>query len=557
MNFYETLDEKQLDGVTILEEFLENDNVDNDKMFLFEGQGGSGKTYSISRLIFKNTETKFIFLCPTHKALSVLKKTIEQFLRTNDIPVSIDFGSSFYTIASFFVKKLFYDKNGNSSFRSVGRIKTKIDEMLNDKNPDDKLCIVVDECSMINYQQFMDFNKLLDMYSFIKIIFIGDRNQLPYIKERGIINNTDIIEEAIDMELPTDIKNTLDKFINYTEFLSPIFTQVPQQYLLKSFKRSDKEDLKEIVFSLKEGVVKNEFNERKFFKMIKESKNATKLSIEKFKKLIKKKKMIKGIAHTNKQKDAYNNIVRKLLYKKHEHYNTYKYVEDDIIIFDTTAIINEFEKFQNNTELKILSSMYDMNINLSFKKLLGFKITYQHMNTVDVETKERHTISQVSLKDEERFVKFCKVIRSFFVKKIRKNNRTGKNIERCFCNICENVIRPKEQKFGTDEVCCLICYNKLQRIYKEECMETKKEGEAYNKLMSEIDSYKYKFNMPCSYAYCITIAKSQGSTFKNVLYIHNTDTFKVERNYKRTMTRNIYTAVSRTSHRLYTMKKFL
>ena len=559
MDFYESLDKQQLKGVNLLEEFI----LGNDKMFLFEGQGGSGKTYCISRLVFKNTDKiKYAFLCPTHKALAVLKKTIKEFSTSNNIDVPMESIETFSTIARFFIKKLFYDKNGKSIFKSSGtKIKTTCDERLLEYKDDETLCLIVDECSMINYQQFEDFMKLTTMYPFIKIIFLGDRNQLPYIKKMTDIKESlDVFEEELDIEIPKDLKTLLTGFVEYTQFLSPVFTKIDNTFKLKSFKRSDKKDLKDIIFFLKNCVVKNKFMPKKFFRLINKSENANELTIAEFKKLIKGRTPLRGIAHTNKQKDVYNNIIRKLLFNKHPNYKTYKYVEKDVLIFNQSVFSknDDPEQFYNNMELRVESSMYDLQINLEFGKLIkGFGINYQFMETTDIETLEKHNTFQVSLKDELRFDNFCKTIRKFFIKKFKSRVFLTKCQTQCLCNVCEDVIRYNDMGFFDDGAsCCLVCQNKLQRIYKKQ-LEELNNRDTYTELMSQIDAYHHKFNMPCSYAYCVTIAKSQGSTFENVLYVHNTNTFMNDKDHKKTMTRNIYTAVSRTSHKLYVMKNFL
>lgn len=148
-----------------------------DKIFYLFGFAGTGKTYLISHIIKElliSHKLEQIFVCaPTHKALNV----IESYLKSNlheakeYLPKII-----FMTIHKLLeFKPVIMAENGSKIFKPKGE-SAYLKEIKN------KL-IVIDECSMISKEMVVELDKYTNLYP-IKVIFMGDKKQLPPIGEK-------------------------------------------------------------------------------------------------------------------------------------------------------------------------------------------------------------------------------------------------------------------------------------------------------------------------------------------------------------------------------------
>lgn len=179
------LNTKQKIAFDKVNEFI---SQDEDKIFYLFGYAGTGKTYLISYIIkdlLIRSKLEQIFICaPTHKALNV----IESYLKLNlseqkEYLPKINF-MTIHKLLEF--KPTIMTENGSKVFKSKG-------ESAYFKKIENKL-IVIDECSMISKEMIVELNKYTDLYP-IKVIFMGDKKQLPPVGEKESLIFTNAIKK--------------------------------------------------------------------------------------------------------------------------------------------------------------------------------------------------------------------------------------------------------------------------------------------------------------------------------------------------------------------------
>lgn len=133
-----------------------------DPYYLLSGAAGTGKTFTV-REIADRLHGKLVFTAPTNKATKVLRSTL----------TSEDYSPNCRTIHSLLGLKM--EANG------------EVKELV---SPDDSVdlkslqLIVVDEASMVNIQLMQEIQKVVDTYN-LKVLFLGDENQLPPVNEKA------------------------------------------------------------------------------------------------------------------------------------------------------------------------------------------------------------------------------------------------------------------------------------------------------------------------------------------------------------------------------------
>ena len=164
-----TLNTQQVDAER-LKAFLKNKN---EKMIVLEGYAGTGKSTIISHL-FQSPEYQKLNICmsaTTNKAVSVLKEMGKVENKKID----------YLTIHKLMKIKRTIDSDGKQQFI------TSFHETTDSRNKKCKSIfsynvIVIDEASMINKYLFHDL-EVISKRIVGKIIFVGDRNQLPPVNQ--------------------------------------------------------------------------------------------------------------------------------------------------------------------------------------------------------------------------------------------------------------------------------------------------------------------------------------------------------------------------------------
>ena len=165
-----TLNTQQVDAIERLKAFLKNKN---EKMIVLEGYAGTGKSTIISHL-FQSPEYQKLNICmsaTTNKAVSVLKEMGKVENKKID----------YLTIHKLMKIKRTIDSDGKQQFI------TSFHETTDSRNKKCKSIfsynvIVIDEASMINKYLFHDL-EVISKRIVGKIIFVGDRNQLPPVNQ--------------------------------------------------------------------------------------------------------------------------------------------------------------------------------------------------------------------------------------------------------------------------------------------------------------------------------------------------------------------------------------
>ena len=543
----------------------------DDNIFLVEGEGGSGKTaticYLLNRLIEKNFLDKYnlILIAPTNAAKKVLKNKLIESTKINPenfekIKISLNRNLSFNTIHSFFRSSQEFDEEGNQYFELTSKqnvlsnlIKIQKKNILDDpyNKIRNKSVIIVDECSMIDPLKYNLFKNLINELN-VKIIFMGDRNQLSYIKD----------------------KNEKQDF----KYLSPVFTEIKNKFLLKGNQRSNDPKITKIINRSKKSVINSTLD----FKIKKKdiSENID-LITDKDLKTKKVKDLIKNfnpkiITYSNKRRNELNNYVRLIKYKDNPHFNSYFFLENENIIFEETFQINGLSAYYNTDEFVIKTVKYDIIDIVSFFDI--FRRTFIVQEITFEDDIYNLTLTQICKNQLDLFkyiitiLKRC--VKDFFVFDIKKENsffRFGKKL----CKCCDNE-ELYFRHFYKGEYICKKCYlNVRDYIDKknicrfcgninnhEECSKknsninhSKLKKHVYRNMYRMIQELNNSYNLPIKYSYSITTYKSQGSTYQNILIdyrnIYNCNRMNIEN-----LTRSLYVAISRVQNKIWFLNYF-
>lgn len=152
-------------------DFITNPKRKAEKFYLLTGSAGTGKTFLVS-YIYSVLKDKYniVFTASTNKAANVLQATYEGQYTKEEKDDTKNTEVNFYTIHKFMNSSRGIDKNGEAYFKfSEGKTGSKKADV-----------VFVDEVSMIPEilaQQLEAIKK------YKKVIFIGDRAQLPPVNE--------------------------------------------------------------------------------------------------------------------------------------------------------------------------------------------------------------------------------------------------------------------------------------------------------------------------------------------------------------------------------------
>jgi hypothetical protein len=285
-----------------------------DNQFILEGFAGTGKTTVLQKIFNSNDyrHFKICFSAITNKAVSVMKK----------IGSEIKHYRSYKTIHKLF--ELYRD------IQYDGSVKWKVyySGGENRKNFEYYHIVVIDECSMINKEIYNLIQTRLKMNKCTKIIWVGDRFQLPPVKE--------------DFSLVFDNMNEK----NY--------------YLLETIQRTNIKEIRDFQFDIRE-VVKNggkiplkkaKKTMSKEFKIIKKDEELFLNSY--FQDYIQSKECI-VLAYTNARVNHYNQKIRKMI-KIHNHCenNTEPYIEGERIVFNN-YYTNEEKIFYTSEQTEVMT----------------------------------------------------------------------------------------------------------------------------------------------------------------------------------------------------------
>lgn len=279
-------------------------------MFILSGGAGVGKTFLTIKMIqycfSRYSSDEIIVLCPTHKALNVIKTKFDDSNLDKDV--------KFQTIAKFFDKKIKYNSDGSKYFQNA-----KLKKIRNS-------VIFIDESSMIDDKDMDEFVKLSRVDG-IKLVFIGDYAQLEPVQTGGvsmIFNAKYLADNNVDYE-----KYELTEVVRSNkEDLLGIYTD---------FRKFADEDGDEISFKKEwydyktDGTVLFTSSRSEFLGLIKDNFVGD----------------CKIIAYRNETVNGYNKFVRSILFKD----NKDKFAPGEKLIFTEPHM----DIYNNNDEIIVVN----------------------------------------------------------------------------------------------------------------------------------------------------------------------------------------------------------
>jgi len=572
------LNEEQNNVYNNLLKFLQSDESE----LLLIGYAGTGKTTLITKfindIINKKVVKRIAIAAPTHKAVGIIKNKLYGNIYEKENSKSLMKYVEVLTIHRLLNYQNYIDNNGNTYF-SKGLV---------DTNWDIYNLIVIDECSMLNNQIINDIILELEKNyednkqknNKLKIIYLGDPAQLPPVNQKiSKIFTRDITKYYLEKIIRTNNNNIMDlsnqhrkwilsgndddmpnlelynsnsikihdntsiwlnNFINNNNKNNIILSWTNKKcnlyndYIRKSiFKKENlsKYELGEILifqdyYRVKIGDNKDINNYINFytseqvklydintkitkFENLKVKKTSNLLPenindiyieyVEKLNKII-DDNPIKiyelQVRKINSDENIYNDNFNNL--KKKIEINIYKSKSKTFTEFEKINIINNIDKninFMNNLVYKYNESLINNGL----------------INTID----ENITIKTIH---ENDVIKYNELIEIGNIKLLKLKEKLYSKI-----NKIKDIDNIKKCNLFS------IIEKKMNTLWKE----------WQNKIIDSIAQLNY--------GYCITVHKSQGSTFNNV-YIDIADIF--ENKSKDEVLKCLYTAITRTSDSL-------
>jgi hypothetical protein len=541
----------------------------NEQTLLLEGEGGSGKTFvvtfnTINTLLQSSNKFNFFFLALTNDAKNVLEYKFNELcnnLKVNEINKPI-----FSTIHKFFKSKKKYNNVGEQQFEIIFNECTLIKDKYID-GPKQNI-LYVDECSMVNYEHYEYFMKLIKKYSNVKVIFLGDSNQLSYIKNENMI-----LMKRIGCILETKkinnnkIFNRIYGFLEYTNNISPPFYYIKNYIKLKGNQRINNKKIKNIIDIHKKKVRKSKLRIK-----LGDFKNDSFIlttRMELINRYIKELFILNEqsssiiLCYTRKFKKNTNNIIRKMLFGDNVHFNKYKFMNGEtIVVKNTFSVLDKcMETVGDNiiakTIMKILNITFD-NIEDAqiFKGLFTFNFKVQHIYTDYCD----HIFKRVCNEDQEKLDYIYETLRSLIIDYNLSRNNKKMTLPKDTCKLCSEY----NDEFyitnnGTNSYkICTKCHEKIKNYIKVN--DTRKfknfryNAKLSNELFAELDDFKSLYDPPFDFHYVKTIHESQGCSYDNVV-VAECDISPHDRN-KFLTSRLRYVAYSRARQKIFCITRY-
>ena len=516
---------------------------DKEKQIMLVSAAGTGKTTLVSKIIndlIKNKLCRRIVVCsPTHKALNILKNKL---FSTNDNP-TISQNIDVMTIHRLLNYQKNIDSSGEVYYGKVGGTEPNL-SIYN--------MIVIDETSMLSTAIINDIENEInkDKNKMVKVLFCGDNAQLNPVGEQ--------VSSIFTKKIKT---LTLEKIIRTKSQNIMQLSNAHRKWIASNNDKdipclADYED-EQIILHSSETVSKWL---DKFINILKTPQiNKEKSTIDSMENNI-------ILTWTNKKCKEYNDYVREKMFNKKQ---LDKYEIGEILIFNDFHRIqmkiskdeininneetNEEQKiitFYTSEQIKVLDIKQDK---FKFEKIKNLKSTDLPeeiankfiKNISSINKILTSTIFNVYYMQVQKLSELDKAITTYPILSIHHNSEADYNklkeyfeeqiskLKTSCHKMVENLKVPKKtelQRFNMIKLEYLnIIEKKINRIWKDW-------------QENVIDRFAQ-----LNYGYCITVHKSQGSTFKNV-FIDIMDIFKNFNQMERL--KCLYTAITRSSHSL-------
>ena len=479
-------------------------NIDrSNNLFLLTGSAGTGKSTLISHILNDNRfiKKKIVFSATTNKAVSILENMGSEKFKEKEVV--------YLTIQKLLNIRRKIDKDGNELFISDQNIK-KAKSIFNYD------IIVIDEASMINQEMMNEIFKIKNRIKG-KIIFLGDRAQLPPVNE---IQSSVFTQDIPKYELLEIMRYKGNLVLLANKFRELVFNR-NLKLKFKEFKDNNIKIFKNYDKWIKNYAKKLEKN------LEKQNNNFENIPI--------------FLVYTNQVCAKINQDVRNILFLNcHNKYNI-----GEVIIFNNYY-------YHCSTETKYYTSQ-----KMRIKGLQNKKYSWDNL------------ISKLLEQLDTIFAKFlikninCNVDMDIFKKFIfSKLDDVFKDIQEINVQYYDITLQNEKNIFVLSDK-SKAQFNSIVELVKNNVKKFKKyilkKYKEFEEIKILIDALMlniwefFYLNVldtfaDISYGYCITTHKSQGSTFNNV-YIHLNNIIKKNSNVEESY-RCLYTAITRTSKKI-------
>lgn len=569
------LNDEQHNVYNNLIKFLQSDENE----LLLIGYAGTGKTTLITKfindIINKKMVRRIALAAPTHKAVGIIKNKLFGNLSGATNNTNITKYMDILTIHRLLNYQNYIDNDGNNYFA----------KSLVDTNWDIYDVIVIDECSMLNNQIINDILIEIEknQNKKLKIIYVGDPVQLPPVNQKiSKIFNREIKKCYLEKIIRTNNNSIMDLSNHHRKWiLSGNDNDIPRLELYEGDTIIIHEN-KNVNLWLKNFIDKSKDNNNKDNNII--------------------------LTWTNKKCNLYNDYVRKKIFNKED---LSKYEIGEILIFQDyhRKKINEsnnFIIFYTSEQVKLCDlkeSVY------KFEKIKSLKNNFlpeelsklfskyiKKLNNIIVDDIKIYELMVKKINDDnfnlftENFLKLKKKIEIYNFKLKKKDisitdklkivelidkNITFVNtlIHKYYESLCQtNIYLNKDElikiySIHTDdekkynyiiELGNKILIRLKEKLHKKinnlKNIDNMKKCDIFSIVEKKMNNLWKDWQMnvidifaQLNYGYCITVHKSQGSTFKNV-FIDIFDIF--ENKSKEEVLKCLYTAITRTSDSL-------
>lgn len=503
------------------------------KEIILIGYAGTGKTTLVAKLINDIIKTKLckkiVVAAPTHKAVNIAKSKLFSDINSGD---ELSKNINIMTIHRLLNYQSMIDENGKKYFGKSN----------NDPNWSIYDLLVVDECSMLTNQIISDIESQLanELNAKIKIIYVGDPAQLPPVNQSDSrIFKRKIPSSSLDQIIRTKNQEIMNLSNDHrTWIFSQKNSDIPhvENYISNNIQ----------VYSAQN----NELN-KWLDKFVIASKSQSTKTYDNSNIIL---------TWTNAKCDKYNQYVRENLFNKKK-LNLYEIGE--ILIFDDFHRIEikveenlddnvdpiekkkDYFSFYTSDQIKLISieeikftfepikfkinKDVPQNINDEFKKKINI-LNKKLDITIDVLSMEIKKIAEIKM-DEASAPLYS------ILSLCPKSRPILKKLSDDF-DLIINEIKINSYKLISD-------IKKITNMKK--CDYQAEIEKKINKLYKDWQSHVLDRFAELNYGYCITVHKSQGSTFDNV-YIDISDILD-NRNLSET-SKCIYTAITRAAETL-------
>ncbi len=576
--------------------FLYDSNV---RIFGLYGYAGTGKTTTITKfvhyLLHKNYINSVVFTAPTNVAVNGIKSKfryeLDELIKykfKNETIENENFDDMLDKLEEKGLKVNFMTIHKLLNYKNDFDIEGERIFIANDKTAvSDYDLVIIDECSMINFQMVIHLIEEANKYNILakktpKILFIGDPAQLPPVNENdgAIFSKKDsdfnfkLYQTAFTNNSKKDTNvNIADFDKNLLQTMETKFNTLKKHILdmkyvvLKQVMRSSDDKVIGICNEMRAAVL-GEIPFPKFYKykgpkvfLYKYDRTLPKTKSLWFKKAVEyfsstdNKQHLSNImlTWTNKQTDEYNNVMRKTIFKKDK---LDKFEVGDILILTDFYNIKDTPKIQNKEKTQKTQKENSGIFHTSEQ----IKVTDIDHVTKSVEEFTENLVGVGKIKNmndvKEKYIKTVKLI--------NKNTARKYNVWKLYVHKLSEIVTDsipetqqiyvvnddskdlliKDRKYVAEKIKELRIY--YRNMHKENLNTI--DNKVIRPLWKELNNKLVDPFANVNVSFSISTHKSQSGTFYNV-FVDVDDILKNPKTQEGM--RCLYTGLTRTSNELH------